>query len=73
MFVLVPSLFIALLIVSGNADVLQGPANYVFGSIQDVSLRLYLFEGLVVAVFLLIGLLAVHGVKANAVEELDPY
>lgn len=73
MFVLVPSLFVALLTVSGNAGVLQGGANALFGYIQDVSLRLYLFDGVLIVIFFVIGLLAVHGVKSNAVEELDPY
>lgn len=73
MFVLVPSLFIALLTVSGNAGVLQEGANVLFGSIQDVSLRLYLFDGVLVVIFFVISVLAVHGVKSNAVEELDPY
>ena len=72
MFVLVPSLFFALLDVSGNVALVQGAANGAFSSyIGDPSLRLYLFEGLVLVVFFVLGLLSIHGTKGNAIEAYE--
>ena len=72
MFVLVPSLFIALLTVSGNSYILQGAANSVFGGyIQSVSLRLYLLEGVIVIFFLVLAVFAIHGTKGNAIEQYE--
>ena len=60
MVVLVPGLFFLTLNSTGNAAIVQMGADSLLGFIQDASVRLYLFEGLIILSFLIVGVYAIR-------------
>lgn len=70
-FALNASLIIAIFAVSGNTSYLQSAANGVFPFVADESLRLWLFDGLIVVTALFISMLAIWGIGRSAVAELN--
>jgi hypothetical protein len=71
-FALTGSLIVALFVVSGNESILQSAANSIFGKwIQDPTFRFYLLDALIVGAFILVGSIALHGAKGNAIEAME--
>ena len=69
-FALNASLVIALLIISGNSDLLQRAADSLFGRfISSSEFRLYLFEGLILIASFVSSLLAIRGIEGHAARE----
>jgi hypothetical protein len=69
-FALNASLVIILIIATGNSSLLQAPADAIFGSfVQNVQLRVYLFDALVFGMSFVVSYWAVNGIHKHGYHQ----